>query len=198
MTYEILSALAAFAFVSSITPGPNNLMLMASGANFGFRRTIPHMLGIGIGFTIMVVLVGVGLMQVFDRLPVTYLILKVFSVAYLLWLAWKIGNAGAPAGAEQVGTPMTFVQAALFQWVNPKAWTMALTAITLYAPDRSLMTILMVACVFGAINLPSVSTWTLLGQQMRRLLKRPGLLIAFNWTMAALLVASLYPVLVTG
>ena len=198
MTYEILTALAAFAFVSSITPGPNNLMLMASGANFGFRRTIPHMLGIGIGFTIMIVLVGGGLIQIFDLLPVTYLILKVLSVAYLLWLAWKIGNAGAPKGTEHVGTPMTFVQAALFQWVNPKAWTMALTAITLYAPDRSFTAILLVAAVFGTINLPSVSTWTLLGQQMRRLLKRPDLLTAFNWTMAALLVASLYPVLFTG
>ncbi|SHJ48653.1 Threonine/homoserine/homoserine lactone efflux protein [Shimia gijangensis] len=198
MTFDVLSALAAFSFVSSITPGPNNLMLMASGANFGFRRTIPHMLGIGIGFTIMVVLVGIGLMQVFDQLPATYLILKVFSVTYLLWLAWKIGNAGAPDRAGQVGTPMTFVQAALFQWVNPKAWTMALTAITLYAPDRSLTAVLLVAGIFGAINLPSVSVWTLLGQQMRRLLKRPRLLIAFNWTMATLLVASLYPVLFTG
>lgn len=198
MTYDVLTALAAFAFVSSITPGPNNLMLMASGANFGFRRTIPHMLGIGVGFTIMVMLVGIGLMQVFDRFPVTYTILKVFSVVYLLWLAWKIANAGAPESNGQGGTPMTFLQAALFQWVNPKAWTMALTAITLYAPDRSLMAVLLVAAVFGAVNLPSVSTWTVLGQQMRRLLTRPGLLTAFNWTMAALLLASLYPVLLTG
>lgn len=198
MTIEVLSALAMFAFVSSITPGPNNLMLMASGANFGFQRTIPHMLGIGIGFTIMVFLVGIGLMQVFDRFPVSHLILKVFSVAYLLWLAWKIANAGAPAKGDQVGSPMTFLQAALFQWVNPKAWTMALTAITLYAPDRSLTAVLAVAGVFGLINFPCVSCWTLLGQQMRRLLRRPVLLTGFNWTMAALLVASLYPVLFTG
>ncbi|WP_299348534.1 LysE family translocator [uncultured Shimia sp.] len=198
MNIEILTALATFAFVSSITPGPNNLMLMASGANFGFRRTIPHMLGIGIGFTIMVVLVGVGLMSVFDRFPITHTILKVFSVAYLLWLAWRIANAGAPEGRKGEGRPMTFIQAALFQWVNPKAWTMALTAITLYAPDRSFLAVLLVAATFGAINLPCVSSWTVLGQQMRRLLTRPKLLIAFNWVMAALLVASLYPVLLTG
>ncbi|WP_270732117.1 LysE family translocator [Shimia sp. Alg240-R146] len=198
MTYDILAALTLFAFVSSITPGPNNLMLMASGANFGFARSIPHMLGIGVGFVVMVVLVGVGLMQLFDYVPVLHTILKIASVAYLLWLAWKIAHAGAPQNGSKSGTPMTFLQAALFQWVNPKAWTMALTAVTLYAPDRSLWAVLSVAAVFGAINLPCVSSWTVLGQQMRRLLTSPTRLTTFNWTMAALLVVSLYPVLVTG
>ena len=194
MTYQILSALAAFAFVSSITPGPNNLMLMASGANYGFARSIPHMLGIGIGFTAMVLLVGVGLMGVFDLFPPLHTILKVASVAYLLWLAWKIANAGAPDANLSTGTPFTFLQAALFQWVNPKAWTMALTAITLYAPDRSLWAVAVVAGVFGLINLPSVSVWTVLGQQMRRVLNSPARLKLFNWSMAGLLVLSLYPV----
>ncbi|TKZ17406.1 LysE family translocator [Shimia litoralis] len=194
MTYHILSALAAFAFVSSITPGPNNLMLMASGANYGFARSIPHMLGIGIGFTVMVLLVGVGLMGVFDMFPPLYTILKVASVAYLLWLAWKIANAGAPDGKTAGGTPFTFIQAALFQWVNPKAWTMALTAITLYAPDRSLWAVALVAGIFGIINLPSVSVWTLLGQQMRHILNNPARLRLFNWSMSGLLVLSLYPV----
>nr|WP_319948897.1 LysE family translocator [uncultured Shimia sp.] len=194
MTYHILSALAAFAFVSSITPGPNNLMLMASGANYGFAHSIPHMLGIGIGFTVMVLLVGVGLMGVFDMFPPLYTILKVASVAYLLWLAWKIANAGAPDGKTASGTPFTFVQAALFQWVNPKAWTMALTAITLYAPDRSLWAVALVAGIFGIINLPSVSVWTLLGQQMRHILNNPARLRFFNWSMSGLLVLSLYPV----
>lgn len=194
MTYHILSALAAFAFVSSITPGPNNLMLMASGANYGFARSIPHMLGIGIGFTVMVLLVGVGLMGVFDMFPPLYTILKVASVAYLLWLAWKIANAGAPDGKTASGTPFTFIQAALFQWVNPKAWTMALTAITLYAPDRSLWAVALVAGIFGIINLPSVSVWTLLGQQMRHVLNNPARLRFFNWSMSGLLVLSLYPV----
>jgi len=196
MSYDLLIALAAFALVSSITPGPNNLMLMASGANFGFRRTIPHMLGIGLGFTLMIVLVGAGLVQIFDAYPVSHTILKVVSVLYLLWLAWKIANAAPPSGTKQTeGTPFTFLQAALFQWVNPKAWTMALTAITVYAPDRSLWAVLIVSAVFGLINLPSVSVWTVLGQQMARLLTSAARLRAFNWTMAALLVASLYPVL---
>ncbi|WP_422049171.1 LysE family translocator [Shimia sp.] len=198
MTYDILTALLIFAFVSSITPGPNNLMLMASGANFGFARTIPHMLGVGIGFVVMVALVGLGLMQVFDRFTIAHTALSLASVAYLLWLAFKIARAGAPQEGGTSGRPMTFMQAAIFQWVNPKAWTMALTAITLYAPDRTVLTILLVAGAFGAVNLPCVSSWTVLGQQMRRLLTSPARLTAFNWTMAALLVASLYPVVFSG
>ncbi|KIC46783.1 membrane protein [Ruegeria sp. ANG-S4] len=195
MTYDILIALIAFAFVSSITPGPNNLMLMASGANFGFRRTVPHMLGIGLGFTFMVLLVGAGLVQVFDRFPISYLILKAVSVVYLLYLAWKIAHAAPVRGEAVDGSPMTFLQAAAFQWVNPKAWAMALTATTAYAPGHTLGAIVLVALVFGAVNLPSVSTWTVLGQQMARVLTNPRRLVVFNWTMALLLVASLYPVL---
>ena len=195
MTLDLFTAFLAFAFVSSITPGPNNLMLMSSGANFGFHRTIPHMLGIGIGFTVMIELVGAGLMQVFDAVPVSYTVLKGLSVAYLLWLAWKIARAGAPRQGQAGAAPMTFLQAAAFQWVNPKAWAMALTAISAYAPDRTLQAVLVVALIFGAVNLPSVSVWTLLGQQIRRVLTNPARLTAFNVTMAALLVASLYPVL---
>ena len=195
MTFELNPALAAFAFVSSITPGPNNLMLMASGANFGFRRTVPHMLGIGIGFSLMVLLVGTGLVQVFDAYPISHQILKVGSVLYLLYLAWKIANAAPVRQGKDTGTPMTFLQAAAFQWVNPKAWSMALTAVTVYTPDTTIAAIALVALVFGAINLPSVSTWTIVGQQMARFLTNTARLRSFNWTMAALLVASLYPVL---
>lgn len=195
MPIDILYALAAFAFVSSITPGPNNLMLMASGANFGFRRTIPHMLGIGMGFVVMVLLVGLGLIQVFDAYPLSYAVLQVLSIVYLTWLAWKIARAAPIRHGAASGHPMTFLAAAAFQWVNPKAWAMALTATSVYAPDTSVGAILIVALVFGGINLPAVSSWTVLGQQMARLLTNPKRLTAFNWTMAALLIASLYPVL---
>ncbi|MCE8514547.1 LysE family translocator [Ruegeria pomeroyi] len=198
MTYDLLIALLLFAFVSSITPGPNNLMLMASGANFGFRRSVPHMLGIGLGFTFMVVMVGVGLVQVFDAWPPSYTLLKYASVVYLLYLAWKIANAAPAKRGAEAGRPMTFLQAAAFQWVNPKAWAMALTAISAYAPGQTLMAVLVVAAIFGAVNLPSVSTWTVLGQQMARLLTNPRRLTVFNWTMAGLLVLSLYPVLWPG
>ncbi len=195
MTYDLFAALALFAFVSSVTPGPNNLMLMASGANFGFRRTIPHMLGVALGFVFMVLLVGVGLVQVFDAFPLSYTVLKIGSVLYLLYLAWKIAHAGPARSGAASGRPMSFLQAAAFQWVNPKAWAMALTAISAYTPDHSLWAILLVGAIFGAINLPSVGSWTLLGQQMARLLTNERRLTLFNWTMAALLVASLYPVI---
>lgn len=195
MDYDLFLALSLFAFVSSITPGPNNLMLMASGANFGFRRTIPHMLGVAIGFVVMVLLVGAGLVQVFDAYPVSYGVLKTLSVAYLLWLAWKIANAAPLQGRVSGSQPMSFLQAAGFQWVNPKAWAMALTAISAYTPSQTLGAIALVGLVFGAINLPSVGSWTVIGQQMSRVLTSPHRMVAFNRVMAALLVASLYPVL---
>lgn len=196
MTLDLLPALAAFALVTSITPGPNNLMLMASGANFGLRRSVPHMLGIGVGFTVMIVLVGLGLIGLFDRVAWSRSALAVASGLYMLWLAWRIANAAAPQqSAGRAARPITFLQAAAFQWVNPKAWAMALTAITAYAPDRSLTAILWVAAVFGAINLPAVSTWTLIGQQIRRFLGTRARLRAFNWTMAALLILSMIPLL---
>ncbi|MEM7471354.1 MAG: LysE family translocator [Pseudomonadota bacterium] len=195
MTYDILYGLIGFAFVSSITPGPNNLMLMASGANFGFWRSVPHMLGIALGFTLMVFLVGLGLAQVFDAYPVLHDVLKVVSVIYMAWLAWKIANAAPPKEGEASGTPMTFLQAAAFQWVNPKAWAMALTAVTVYSFGPSLWAVAAVAGTFGLVNGPAVSTWTLLGTQLRRVLTNPARLRAFNWGMAALLMASLYPAL---
>tara|TARA_B110000977_G_scaffold199704_1_gene287899 strand:+ start:2996 stop:3589 length:594 start_codon:yes stop_codon:yes gene_type:complete len=195
MDFETLTALALFAFVSSSTSGPNNLMLMASGANFGFIRSIPHMLGISIGFMVMLFAVGAGLVQIFDRFPVIYDVLKIASVIYMLWLAWKIANAAPITKNAQAGAPMTFLQAAAFQWVNPKAWAMALTAITVYVGDASLLWLGVGALIFAVVNLPSVSMWTFAGQQMQRFLTNPRRLRAYNWTMAALLIASLYPVL---
>lgn len=195
MTADILAALSLFALVSSITPGPNNLMLMASGANFGFRPTIPHMLGIGLGFMFMLFLVGFGLIGVFDAIPYSYETLKVVSILYLCWLTWRVANAAPPDGATKTGKPFTFLQAAAFQWVNPKAWTMALSAMTLYAPDRSIWAIIVVTMVFGLINLPSVSLWTLVGQKMQILLTSRTRLQVFNISMALLLLGSLIPVL---
>lgn len=195
MTYDLLLAMAGFALVASITPGPNNVMLMSSGANFGLRRTVPHMLGIALGMAVMIALMGVGLIRVFDAVPQVHMVLKAACVVYLLWLAWKIANSAAPEARGASAKPMTFLQAAAFQWVNPKAWTMALTAITLYAPDRSLAAILVLAAIFCIVSLPSVTSWTVLGRELRRLLTSPARLTAFNWTMAALLVATLIPVI---
>ena len=196
MTFEILTALAAFALVSSITPGPNNLMLMASGANFGFRRTLPHLLGVALGLVFMLSLIGVGLIRIFEAFPICYTLLKGFSVIYLLYLAFKIATAAPVQNTDRGGRPFTFLQAVLFQWVNPKCWAIALTVVTVYAPSHGPATIAYVALVFGAISLPSVSTWILMGQQIQRLLTSAQRLRAFNITMAALLIASLYPVFV--
>jgi threonine/homoserine/homoserine lactone efflux protein len=197
MTHEILIALIGFAFASSITPGPNNLMLMASGANYGLRRTVPHMLGISLGHGFMVVMIGVVLLQMFHSYPVLNLVLKLVSAVYMVWLAWKIATAVPPDAKTVTGTPFTFLQAAAFQWVNPKAWFMGITAISAYAPqDRGIVAgSLIVAGVFAAINLPSVTVWAWMGVQVRRWLGSARRLRVFNITMAVLLVGSLWPML---
>lgn len=192
-----LAALVLFSFVSSFTPGPNNMMLLASGVNFGWRRTLPHMTGVCLGFTFMVLLIGLGLGKVFVALPALYTLLKLGGAAYLLWLAWKIANSG-PVGDERgdAGAPMTFLQASAFQWVNPKAWMMAVTSIAAYGLTADpLLNALIVALVFGIVNLPCVSAWVLFGVGLRQVLSDPKRVRIFNWIMALLMVASLWPVL---
>ncbi len=198
MTIELFAALAVFAFVSSITPGPNNLMLMTSGINFGMRRTVPHMLGVTLGFTLMIALIGLGVMKVIEAVPGSMLFITIASGLYLLYMAWKIATTNtSPAENGTAATkskPFTFLQAALFQWVNPKAWTMALTAISAYAPkSEGWVGVFIVAGVFGIINLPSTGAWAVMGAKMRRFLSDPVRLKTFNITAAILLVASVYP-----
>ncbi len=196
METSLLLPLAGFAVASSITPGPNNLMLLASGVNFGFRRSIPHMLGIGIGFVILLMVIGVGVGQLLQTYPLIYDVLKVASLVYMLWLAWKIANSGPIANRsdQASGRPMTFLQAVLFQWVNPKAWAMALTATAAYTqPDHYFSSLVWVALIFGSINLPCVSAWAGFGVGLRRWLQNPVKLKVFNITMAVLLVASFLP-----
>jgi threonine/homoserine/homoserine lactone efflux protein len=198
MTTELFAALAVFALVSSITPGPNNLMLMTSGINFGLSRTVPHMLGVSIGFTLMIALIGLGIMQVIEAVPGSYMVITIASGLYLLYMAWKIATTStSPAengSAAVKSKPFTFIQAALFQWVNPKAWTMALTAISAYAPkSQGWAGVAVVAGVFGIINLPSTGAWAVMGAKMRRFLSDPVRLKTFNVIAALLLVASLYP-----
>ncbi|MDJ0778444.1 MAG: LysE family translocator [Gammaproteobacteria bacterium] len=194
MNIELLTALVTFAFVASVTPGPNNLMLMASGANFGVLRTLPHFFGISLGFGVMVVLVGVGLIQVFEAYPLSYEVLRWFSIAYLTWLAWKIATASGTGATRAGGRPLSWVQAALFQWVNPKAWAFALTAITAYAPSQSLVAVGMIAFILVVVNMPSIFVWVVLGSRMQDWLGDGSRLRAFNRVMAALLLMSLYPV----
>jgi len=198
MTTELFAALAVFAFVSSITPGPNNLMLMTSGINFGIRRTVPHMLGVSLGFTLMIALIGLGVMKVIEAVPGSMMFITVASGLYLLYMAWKIATTNTSPTENGAGAakskPFTFLQAALFQWVNPKAWTMALTAISAYAPkSQGWVGVFIVAGVFGIINLPSTAAWAVMGAKMRMFLSNSIRLKTFNVIAALLLVASLYP-----
>ena len=195
MTYSLLTGLVLFCFVSSITPGPNNLMLMATGANFGARRAAPHASGIVLGFTFMIVAIGLGVAQLFQIYPLAHQLLGVVSVIYLIYLAYKTATARTNLDSpEPTGKPITFWQAAAFQWVNPKAWTMALAAVTVYAPQPvTYKEVIVVAAIFGAINLPCISVWLMLGVKMRRFLTTPARLRGFNWTMAGLLILSLAP-----
>lgn len=191
MNTETLVPLISFAVVALFTPGPNNLMLMSSGANFGFKKTVPHMIGVALGFSIMFVLVGLGLMNIFSALPWTYNILKAVSICYLLFLAYKIATASTDLNGVKIDSkPFTFLQALLFQWVNPKAWTIALSAITLYTENNSISSALFVSLVFFISGIPSVSTWTLVGCQLQRIQLTCKQLKAFNITMALLLITS--------
>jgi threonine/homoserine/homoserine lactone efflux protein len=191
----LLGPLALFALVSSITPGPNNAMLAASGLSFGLRRTVPHLLGVSLGFTFMLVVVGLGLGAVFAREPVLYQALKYAGAAYLLFLAWKIALSGPMKEGGTRGRPISFLQAVLFQWVNPKAWVMAVGIIATYTPRQDFFGNLLIAAVVCClVNLPSVGLWALFGSTLRHWLHRPAIVRGFNVTMALLLVASLYPV----
>ena len=196
METEQFAALLAFAFVTSVTPGPNNLMLIASGANFGLRASLPHMLGISLGHGLMTVLVGLGLGAALQALPGATLALKGAATIYMLWLAWKIAHAAAPGQGELRGArPMTFLQAAAFQWVNPKAWAMSMGAMAAYAAGGGPGQVALVAAVFVAVNLPCITLWAWAGDRLRHLLHHPTRRRIFNVTMAALLLASLAPVL---
>ena len=199
MSPDKLFAFSMFAFVTSITPGPNNFMLLASGVNFGFRSSVPHMLGISSGFFLMVLAVGFGLAEVFSQLPWVYGLLKWVGAIYMLYLAWCITTSGSLEDTPSHGRlakPLSFWGAAAFQWVNPKAWIMAVGAFSTYVPASSgLVAITFVAVLFAIINLPCVGAWALFGSNLRHILQVRRNLLAFNYSMAGLLVASLYPLL---
>jgi len=196
MTIETFLALVLFAFTTSITPGPNNMMLFSSGVNFGFRRTVPHMLGIGAGFLSLLIGVGFGLGALLHSVPMLYTALKFAGGVYLVWIAWKIGMSRSLSEGKTGAAPMTFLGAAAFQWVNPKAWVMAVTAMATYTDERQYFTtVLLVGVAFAAVNLPSVSTWAGFGSALREWLSVPVRLKWFNITMAVLLVLSLWPML---
>ncbi len=196
MTLSYFASLLMFTFVATITPGPNNLMVTASGAAFGFRRTIPHILGITFGFALMASVMATGLGALFERWPIIHSVLQIVGAGYLLFLAWKIWRAGrirlSDASEEDAGKPLTFFQAAAFQWLNPKAWTMAITALAAFAlpPPYHIASAAAVIVAYFLMCVPCISLWTLLGQELVRLLRSDRARQIFNTTLALLTVAS--------
>lgn len=194
---HLLWAFLVFAVVMFFTPGPNNIMLLASGLNFGFRRTLPHVAGVTFGYAFMIGVTGLGLGALFSSLPWLQTALKYAGAAYLVYLAYVIARSGPPEpGEAERRRPMTFLGAALFQWVNAKGWVMAISIITAYAaiaiyPWNVGLQVAM-SLFIGAMS--SVA-WVLCGTALQPLVKSPRAVRIFNVTMAILLLASLYPVL---
>ncbi|PWI32581.1 lysine transporter LysE [Vibrio albus] len=192
--FDQIIALTLFAFVSTFTPGPNNMMLMTSGANIGFIRTLPHVLGVIFGFGLMVFLVGIGATEVFRLFPGLHQALTWACMAYLIYLAVKIGLS-RPEMSNQTYRPMSFLSAAMFQWVNPKGWSMALTAVSVYNPAATLHGLLIVTLTFILVNFPSTTSWVFAGQKISGLLKNQAHIRIFNIVMAATLIGSTLPMM---
>jgi threonine/homoserine/homoserine lactone efflux protein len=197
MSFDYLISLFVFCFVMAITPGPNNIMLMASGINYGVRRTIPHALGVWLGWPVMVLMVGLGLGQVFAAVPLALTILKFASAAYMLWLAWKVAMARPAAdGQAAVGDPMTFMQAALFQWVNGKAWFMAVSTIGAFTLAQAYASsVAAIVTAYMLVGVVSISAWVLFGAGLRALLTDPRWYRWINLALALALVVFLWPML---
>lgn len=198
MPVDTFLALLTFAFVSSITPGPNNVMLLASGVNFGFWRTVPHMFGIAAGFGSLLLCVGFGLGALLTGFPALSIVLKILGGSYLLYLAWCIATSRSmgKAASNTGSSPMTFSAATAFQWVNPKAWMMAMTAMSVYSnPEAPYLSVFLVAAAFVVVNFPSVSTWVGFGTVLRSFLADPVRLKWFNISMGTLLALTIIPML---
>ncbi|GGI74813.1 LysE family translocator [Shewanella gelidii] len=190
---ELIFAIALFAFSSGITPGPNNIMLMTSGVNFGIQRSIPHLLGITLGFPCMVLAIGLGLSGIFQLYPILHVIIKYIGIAYLLYLAWLIANSSSKMEGKSKASPLSFIQAAAFQWVNPKGWIMAVGAVATFTNLDSPLTpqVITIALVFLSVAFPCAMVWLGFGVALKRLLKNEKQQRFFNITMALLLVASI-------
>lgn len=194
-----LFAFVLFAIATSVTPGPNNIMVAASAANHGVRATVPHMLGVNLGFGLMVALVGLGLAGPLAVSPALHAALRWIGGAWILWIAWSIARAdpAMPAASGTAKAPMGFGAAALFQWVNPKAWVLAIVTSTTYTvPGHNLTAqVLLLGALFALVGVPCILSWALLGAGAGRVLRSPAQMRKFNAVMAALLVFSMLPLL---
>jgi threonine/homoserine/homoserine lactone efflux protein len=189
---DMLPALIAFAAAMSFTPGPNNALVTVSGASFGFRRSLPLLLGITLGFALMVAIVGLGAARLFQALPALHQALKVGGSAYLLWLAWRIARAGRADAAGGSARPLSLVKGAALTWINPKGWVMtagALSAFTTAGGDV-VAQVALITAVLAVACLAGIATWCWFGVAIGGLLTSDRALAAFNWSMAGLLALS--------
>ncbi|GLP95109.1 LysE family translocator [Paraferrimonas sedimenticola] len=186
----------AFAFTSTVTPGPNNVMIMTSGLNHGVERSLPHLCGICLGFPLMVLLVGLGFGAVFERFEFLHWLIKIVGVLYLLYLAWQIANSAPTSLNGESKPPFSFLQAAAFQWVNPKAWVMATGAVAAYTSISADIwwQVGWIVAAFALVAFPCVGAWLVFGVLLKRWLSKPSQQRLFNWSMALLLVLSILPV----
>ena len=194
---EILStSLFLFAFSAAFTPGPNNIMIMSSGLNFGIRPSLPHLFGICFGFPSMFIAIGFGLGYVFELYPWLHRAIKIFGITYLIYLSWLIATATTSASITSRSKPFSFFQAALFQWVNPKAWIMGTSALATFTTggENIYQQVFVLALVFFIFAFPSSGSWLLLGQSLKRIISNPLQQRAFNISMALLLVGSIVPI----
>lgn len=194
---ELYLAIFIFALSTGITPGPNNIMLMTSGMNFGIKNSLPHIAGICIGFSVMVILIGLGFSIVFEKYPLLHEAIKVLGVFYLLYLSWLIANAAPDKLDDKKSKPFTFMQAALFQWINPKAWVVVTSAVSAYTViDEAIYSqVFAMAFIFFLAAIIATFTWLFFGKGIKKILQSHKQQKVFNITMALLLVASIYPVI---
>jgi len=198
MTFDTFIAVLIFSIVMGFTPGPNNVMLASSGATYGVRRTWPHLMGVALGFPAMILVIGLGLASILLASAGLQLGMKIVSALYLLWLAFQIARSSSVSGGAAGARPMTFLQAAAFQWINPKAWLIAVGAISAYTAGVGAHLYLQVAIIAAlsvAVSFSSSLTWAACGAAIGRWLRAPAALRVFNVLMAMLLLASVLPIL---
>jgi threonine/homoserine/homoserine lactone efflux protein len=194
---ELIAAIFLFAIATSVSPGPNNIMVMSSGANYGIKQSFPMLAGICIGFPVMVITIGLGMGSIFKLYPEILIAMNIVGTLYLLYLAYLIGTASPQSIENNNSKPLTFVQAALFQWVNPKAWIMATGAVSAYVTSQSdpFNQIILIALVFFVISLPSVGVWLIFGVSLKSFMANRHKQKIFNMFMSMLLILSLLPAL---
>ena len=198
-TLSVLLSIFSFAFVMVITPGPNNILLLSSGLNFGYKKSLPSIFGVMLGFPIMVIIVGLGIGIIFKNYPYVYYIMKIIGIIYLFYIAYQIATSNDEIKSSSVKEkkPFTFIQIVIFQWLNPKAWVMAITSTTLYVTNNnhSIIQVFIIAFIFLLMGIISTNSWTLGGVFLQNILKIKLHIKIFNIFMAVLIIVSVLPIL---